>query len=363
MNKNNLLTVAVGMSGGVDSTMSALILKEKGYNVIGLTMKIWDDNPNIKGTKSGCYGPNEAKDIAEAQKAAKLLNIPHHIVDLKEEYQKAVIEYFKEEYQKGKTPNPCVMCNAKIKFGLLIEKAMDSGIKFDYFATGHYVRVSQDKESKVYLLKKGLDATKDQSYFLYRLKQSQLKKLIFPLGNKKKSDIKKFAVKNGFEDYANKEESQNFVECDSYSALLPAGKTGHIVDHEGKILGEHNGITNYTLGQRKNLNIGGLKEPYYVLKIDIKKNTIIAGPRHLAYSDEVVVKNINWIIPFESISIDKIKAKIRYGAELAEATFTLKTKSKAILKFKKPQFAITPGQSIVFYDKDIVLGGGIIEQR
>lgn len=362
MNKKDSITIAVGMSGGVDSTMTALILKEKGYNVIGLTMKIWDNNPNVKGTKSGCYGPNEAKDIAEAKKAAKLLDIPHYVIDLKEEYQKAVIEYFKEEYQKGKTPNPCVMCNAKIKFGLLLEKAMTSGIRFDYFATGHYARISQDKKTKIYLLKKGIDATKDQSYFLYRLKQVQLKKLIFPLGNKKKEDIKKFAIAKGFAEYANKEESQNFVECDSYSALLPAGKPGYIIDYQGKILGKHNGIINYTLGQRKSLNIGGLKEPYYVLKIDAKKNSIIAGPKHLAYSDEVTVKNLNWIIPFESITQERIKAKVRYGTNLAEANFILKSKNKVILKFKKPQFAITPGQSIVFYHKDIILGGGIIEK-
>ncbi|MDD4409895.1 MAG: tRNA 2-thiouridine(34) synthase MnmA [Candidatus Pacebacteria bacterium] len=353
------ITVAVGMSGGVDSTMTALILKEKGYKVIGLTMKIWDNNPNIKGTKSGCYGPNEAKDIAEAQKAAKLLDIPHYIVDLKEEYHQAVIEYFKNEYQKGKTPNPCVVCNAKIKFGLLIEKALNSGIKFDHFATGHYVRVVRDEDTGSYLLKKGVDKTKDQSYFLYRLKQKQLKKLIFPLGNKKKIDVKKMAIEKGFAEYAKKEESQNFVECDSYAALLPKGIPGHIVDHTGKILGQHNGIINYTLGQRK-LNIGGLKEPYYVLKIDAKNNSVVAGPKDLAYSDEVKATKMNWIVPFDKITTNKFKAKIRYGAELAEATFVKKDKNSAVIRFKKPQFAITPGQSIVLYDKDVVIGGGII---
>ncbi|MFA5080654.1 MAG: tRNA 2-thiouridine(34) synthase MnmA [Candidatus Paceibacterota bacterium] len=354
-------TVAVGMSGGVDSTMTAFILKNKGHAVIGLTMKIWDDNPLVKGNRSGCYGPGEAKDIAAAKYACKILDIPHYIIDLKDEYQKNVLKYFKEEYQKGKTPNPCVVCNAKIKFGFLIEKAMHSGIKFDYFATGHYARVSLDKKSDLYVLKKGLDKNKDQSYFLHRLKQSQLKKLIFPLGTKTKEDIKKLAKENGFQEFANKPESQNFVECDSYSALLPKGQPGHIVDHTGKILGKHKGIINYTLGQRKNLNIGGLPEPYYVLKIDTIRNTIVAGPKNLAYSKKVKVKKINWIVPFEDTP-KKIKTKIRYGAKSVDAVFTIKEKSKAELEFVKPQFAVTPGQSIVFYNKDVVLGGGIIEK-
>ncbi|MFA6252296.1 MAG: tRNA 2-thiouridine(34) synthase MnmA [Candidatus Paceibacterota bacterium] len=354
--------VAVGMSGGVDSTAAALMLKKKGYEVIGLTMKIWDDNPLVTGNKSGCYGPGEAKDIEAAKKACKILGIPHYAIDLKDEYKKYVLNYFKDEYQKGRTPNPCIACNTKIKFGFLIEKALKSGIRFDYFATGHYARLSQNKEKDLFILKAGLDKSKDQSYFLHRLKQSQLRRVLFPLGGKRKNDIKQFARENGLEEFANKPESQNFVECDSYSMLLPKGQSGYIVDHNGKVLGEHKGIVNYTLGQRKNLNIGGLPEPYYVLKIDTRRNAIIAGPKSLAYSEVVKVKNINWIIPVEEIKAKKIKAKIRYGADLAEAVFIEKSKTKAKLKFIRPQFAITPGQAIVFYNKDIVLGGGTIEK-
>lgn len=362
MNTKKRIIVAVGMSGGVDSTMTALMLKNKGYDIVGITMQIWDNNPNIKGTGDGCYGPNEKYGIRDAKKAAKMIGIGHYVINLQEEYKKAVIEYFKKEYQKGRTPNPCVMCNSKIKFGLLIDKALKSGIKFDYFATGHYARVSYDEKSKLYLLKKGIDKNKDQSYFLYRLKQKQLSKVIFPLGSKKKSFIKQFAKENGFAEYAEKQESQNFVECDSYSALLPVGKPGMIIDYNGKILGEHKGITNYTLGQRKNINIGGLKEPYYVLKIDSKKNSIVVGPRRFAFFDKVSVKNINWIIPF-NLTKNKIEVKIRYGAELAQATFVSKSKDRAVLNFIKPQFAVAPGQSVVFYDKDIVIGGGIIDKN
>jgi len=354
------MKIAVGMSGGVDSTITAFLLKKGGFDVIGLTMKIWDENPLIKGRNSGCYGPSATKNIKEAKKAAKMLGIPHCVVDLRKDFNKNILNYFKKEYQKGKTPNPCIVCNAKMKFGLLLEKALKSGIKFDYFATGHYAKIGFDKKNKFYFLKKGADKTKDQSYFLYGLKQNQMKKIILPLGDKKKKDIKKLAIQNGFKEFANKKESQNFIGCDSYSTLLPQGKSGFIVDYKGKILGKHQGISHYTLGQRKNLNIGGLPEPYYVLKINPRTNSIIIGPRNLAFSDFVHVKKINWIVPFNLIKNKEIQAKIRYGSKSEKAGFVKKTKNSAIVKFKKPQFAITPGQSIVFYDKNLVLGGGII---
>jgi tRNA-specific 2-thiouridylase len=349
--------IAVGMSGGVDSTMAAFMLKKKGYEVVGLTMQIWGGGPAKGVKKSGCYGPGEAEDISAAEEACRRIGMPHHVIDLKKEYQENVISYFREEYKKGKTPNPCVVCNSKIKFNLLLEKAFRSGIDFDYFATGHYARVSFDKEKDLYLLKRGVDRSKDQSYFLYKLKQPQLKRIMFPLGGKKKSDVKDFARKNGFADYADKEESQNFVECDDYFSLLPEGKPGHIVDYKGNVLGEHEGIERYTVGQRRNLKVGGLKEPYYVLKIDSRKNTIIIGPKEFAYGDEAEIKDINWIVrPGKR----RMKAKIRYGAPLAACSFSEQGKKKVLLNFDKPQFAITPGQSAVFYDGDIVLGGGVI---
>jgi len=185
MNKKNT-KIVVGMSGGVDSTMAAFLLKQKGYDVTGITMKIWPGESSGTIKKSGCYGPGEAEDIKEAATAAAKIGIPHHVIDLTKEYQETVIKHFREEYVKGKTPNPCVVCNSKIKFGLLLDKAFSSGIEFDYFATGHYARIKFDQENKIYLLRRGADRTKDQSYFLYRLKQSQLKKIMFPLGGKKK---------------------------------------------------------------------------------------------------------------------------------------------------------------------------------
>lgn len=361
MQKNaKKIRVAVGMSGGVDSTMTALFFKKQDFDVSGLTMKIWDNAYNFQETARGCYGPGAEKNITGARKAAKKIDIPHFVIDVSQEFKKIVLEYFQKEYQAGKTPNPCIVCNAKIKFGFLLDKALESGLKFDYFATGHYVNKSFDKKKKIYLLKRGSDKTKDQSYFLYRLTQKQLAKILFPLGKMTKDEIKKIARQNNFTGYADKQESQNFIECKDYSVILKSGVPGKIVDLKGKILGKHKGVSLYTIGQRKNLDLGGLKEPYFVIKIDAKNNLIVAGPREYLYSDKVSVRDINWIVPLKFVQKNNIKVKIRYGAPLVAATFIKKSTKAATLKFQKPQLSVTPGQSIVFYDGETVLGGGII---
>jgi tRNA-specific 2-thiouridylase len=360
MNRKNT-KILVGMSGGVDSTMAAFLLRQKGYDVIGATMKIWPGESSGKVKQDGCYGPGEAESIKEAAAAAARVGIPHHVIDLTAEYRDTVLKHFKEEYVKGKTPNPCVICNARIKFGLLLEKALSSGIAFDYFATGHYARIKYDDILDRYLLRRGVDRTKDQSYFLYRLKQDQLSRIMFPLGGKRKTEVKELARRFGFEKYAAKPESQNFVECDTYATLLPPGVPGKIIDHSGKILGEHEGIINYTVGQRRNLRLGGLPEPYYVLRIDARKSAVIVGPKEFAFSQSARVGQINWIVPAEKIKNKHIKAKIRYGMELTACHLELPSKSEAVLVFDAPQFAVTPGQSAVFYDGDIVLGGGMIK--
>lgn len=358
--KSKKLKVAVGMSGGIDSSIATLLLRKQGFNVVGLTMKIWNNDFKFKNSGKGCFGPGSEKNLIEAQKAAKKIGIPHHIIDLSKEFKKIVIEYFQKEYQAGKTPNPCIVCNSKIKFGLLLDKTIKSKINFDFFATGHYVNKIFDSKKKIYLLKRGADKIKDQSYFLYRLNQKQLAKIIFPLGKMKKEEIKKFARQNGFKDYAEKKESQNFIESKDYSSLMPKGVQGKIIDPKGKILGKHKGIYFYTVGQRKNLDLGGLKEPHYVVKIDVKNNIIVAAPKKYLYSDKVEVKDINWIVPLKYIKKNNVQAKIRYGSPLADATFIKKSTKNAFLKFRNPQLAITPGQSVVFYDKETVLGGGII---
>jgi len=361
MHKSNKNIIAVGMSGGVDSTVAVFLLKKQGFTVIGLTMKIWDGSVKCSSTKSGCYGPNEADDIANAVAIAAKLGIEHYTVDLCGEYNETIIEYFRDEYANGRTPNPCIVCNTKIKFGALIEKAASSGIEFDYFATGHYARIQYDTDISKYLLKRGIDATKDQSYFLYRLSQKQLEKTLFPLGDYLKSEIKDIALESGFEDLLKKPESQDFFECDDYGELLNyRGKPGNIKDIEGNIIGVHKGIAFYTIGQRKTLNLSGMKEPFYVLRIDAGQNEIIAGPKCHLLNNTLIAGDLKWIIPFNPLENKTLSAQIRYRNKPAECVVSIADNGSLIVRFSGPQEAITPGQSVVLYDGDTVIGGGII---
>lgn len=360
MNQLNKKTIAVGMSGGLDSTIAAYLLKKQGYNIIGLTMKTWGGSLDFKSTNSGCYGPNEEKNIAWAKEAAKALNIPHFVIDVSKEFREEILSYFKKEYSVGRTPNPCVFCNACIKFGYLIEKAHSSGVDFDLFATGHYAQIEYSRKYKQYVLKRGTDRVKDQSYFLYRLNQDQLKKTLFPLGKYHKRKVRKMAEKLGFAKFAQKEESQDFMEHNNYSILLGQDKPGDIIDYQGKKIGEHRGIWHFTIGQRKGLLISSLKEPYYVLKIDAINNSVIVGPKKLLLSSKTVISNINWIIPSQTEVLKNVKVKCRYGSSLSSGRVVLGDGGQAEITFAKPQLAITPGQSAVIYKSDLVLGGGIV---
>jgi tRNA-specific 2-thiouridylase len=365
----NQKTVAVGMSGGVDSSVAAYLLKQQGYDIVGVTMKIWKGGEgNKEFKKSGCYGPGEAGDIEAAQKVAKELGIPHHVLDLHTEYDQTVLKYFREEYLSGKTPNPCVVCNQKIKFGLLLDKAQQSDIAFDFFATGHYARIdprpkTQDSRSAFYL-RKAIDTKKDQTYFLYRLTQEQLAKVIFPLGGLLKDEVKKIASQIGFKDLADKPESQDFYEGDCYGDFFEHGDSqpGDIIDTSGHVLGQHNGFINYTIGQRKGLNIGGLKEPLYVIALDSQNNKVIVGPREKLMAKALIAEDLNWIsIPTIETPL-KATAKIRSTQSEKPCTITSLDVNRVRVDFDEPQMAITPGQSIVFYSGDIVLGGGVIQQ-
>ena len=353
--------VAVAMSGGVDSSVAAALLKEKGYEVIGVTMKVWDgETLPANGTRHACYGPGEEEDLEDARKVAQVLGIPLNIFNLRQEYKIEVLDYFCHEYLSGRTPNPCIRCNRRVKFDALLEKARDTGIEFDYFATGHYARVEHDESRSRYLLKKAKDMAKDQSYFLFALSQEQLSNSLFPLGNHTKEEVRKMAwdLELGIDD---KSESQDFFAGDYSSLLGKVARPGPILNKEGEILGEHRGIPFYTIGQRKGLGISS-KEPLYVTAIDQEKNVIVVGPKEEVYGDELVAMELNWIAIQELSRPVDVKAKIRYLHKEAEAMVIPLDEDKVHVKFKEPQMAITPGQAVVFYDDDIVIGGGTIER-
>ncbi len=350
--------VVVAMSGGVDSSVAAALLKEAGYDVIGITMRIWD-----VGTVRSCCGYQA---IADAQRVCAQLKIPFYPIDFREVFKKKVIDNFCTEYIKGRTPNPCIRCNQFIKFHLLRIKAKE--LNATKIATGHYARLEYDQMKNRWLLKKGIDETKDQSYVLYTLSQRELSQTILPLGNFKKTEIRKLAQQFKLP-VANKKESQEvcFIPDNNYPKFLMENYQikpvpGEIVNAQGKVIGKHPGIIYYTIGQRKRIGIAS-KEPLYVIRIEPEHNIIVVGPNKEAYGKKLIVSNINFI------SIDKInrpikaKVKIRYTHIPADAEITPIDKNKVCVEFNEPQWAITPGQSAVFYDNDIVLGGGIIENR
>jgi len=352
--------VAVAMSGGIDSSVAAALLKEQGCRVTGVTMKIWGGNdfPG-EGTGHGCYGPGEAEDIEDARRIARLLGIDFHVLDLRDEYRAEVLDYFCQEYLSGRTPNPCLRCNQRVKFDALLRQVLDSGIEFDYFATGHYAQVEYDRQKQRYLLKKARDGHKDQSYFLSFLSQAQLGRSIFPVGRYSKEEVRNMAAGFGLA-IDNKPESQDFI-TGGYSTLIETTTPGPILDREGNTLGEHHGISFYTVGQRKRLGISA-RIPLYVTGIDPEKNAVIIGGRDELYHDGLIASGMNWIAIPELKEPITVKARIRNTHSEAEATVTPLSQADVYVKYKEPQMALTPGQAVAFYQGDVLIGGGTIER-
>jgi tRNA-specific 2-thiouridylase len=347
------------MSGGVDSSAAAALLLEQGYDVVGITLKLWPQDC-VNRAEDKCCGPQA---VTDARAVSHKLNIPYYLVDEAAEFQQQVIQYFADEYRAGRTPNPCVMCNEKLKFGTLISRARKLGA--DLVATGHFARTEKCGTSGRTLLKRGRDPRKDQSYFLFSLRQEQLAQVIFPLGQMTKTDTREVARECQLKT-ADKEESMEicFVPDRDYGKFLQQAKlvtkhTGDIVDTHGRVLGKHDGIEFYTIGQRKGLGISAPK-PLYVIDLDVANNRVIVGDESQLDRDSFAVERCNWI-PFENPP-ETIRAlvKIRYNHPGTMATITPEANGRARIQLDEPQRAITAGQASVFYQDDLVLGGGWI---
>jgi tRNA-specific 2-thiouridylase len=350
--------VVIGMSGGVDSSVAALLLKEQGYEVIGITLKVWLGDCSDTG-EHACCGPRAVED---GRSVAYQLGIPFYVIDHKESFEKNIIQYFVNEYSSGRTPNPCVVCNRKLKFGSLLDYAEKLGAS--KLATGHYAKV--EREDDEYVLKKGADPKKDQSYFLYTLDQYKLSRILFPLGNFQKSQVRSLAESARLKVF-DKMDSQEicFVPDGNYVNFLKKAvpdqfRSGPIKDIQGKVLGNHSGIQNYTIGQRKGLGVA-FGRPTYVTRLDGKTNTVVVGEEKDLFSSEFYIRDAHWIgssKPKEPVSCT---VKIRSMHEGAKAILHFLEKGGAHIHMIQPEKAVTPGQAAVFYEGDKVLGGGFIE--
>jgi tRNA-specific 2-thiouridylase len=337
--------VAVAVSGGVDSSAAALLLKEVAYEVIGIHMHLWE-SPRLD------YQAHRAENIC------RILGIPYHQVELQKEFESRVVDYFCQEYQQGRTPNPCVVCNQRIKFGLLLDKALSLGA--DYLATGHYAKVKHSRDG--HRLLKAADTRRDQSYFLYTLTQEKLGHVLFPLGEHSRDEVKQMAKQAGLPIATKSSQDICFISQKNYGAFLSqrfSTLPGDIVDTQGKRLGQHRGIAFYTIGQRHGLGLASGK-PLYVIRIEPEDNRIVLGHENELYSQKLTAQKLNWLsgkVPREPITAS---AKIRYKSKEAEAILFFRNDSVDV-HFTQPQKAVTPGQAIVFYNLDEVLGGGIID--
>ncbi len=351
--------VVVGMSGGVDSSVAAYLLKKQGYDVIGITMQIWQEDKEYEEREGGCCSLSAVED---ARRVCEKLDIPFYVLNFRDSFKNKVIKYFVQEYIDGKTPNPCIACNKHLKFDELLRKAR--GIGAEYVATGHYAKI-EERDGR-YLLIRSDDDKKDQTYALYNFTQDQLAHTLMPCGEYTKDKIREIAKEIGLAVH-NKKDSEEicFIPDNNHGRFIKEErpnevKPGNFVDSKGNILGRHKGIVYYTIGQRKGLGLA-LGKPVFVIGINPKKNEVVIGSEENIFKTDLVAKDVNFI-PFDELKEDmEVQAKVRYAAKPADAIISPLKDGKVKVSFKDKQRAITKGQSVVFYDGNVVVGGGIIE--
>ncbi|MBI2936145.1 MAG: tRNA 2-thiouridine(34) synthase MnmA [Chloroflexi bacterium] len=350
--------VVVAMSGGVDSSVAALLLQEAGYQVVGVTLRLWTvDRPEAPRLNRGCCS---VEDIDDARRVCQLIEAPHYVINAEQEFAAFVVDYFTREYQRGRTPHPCIACNDRIKFDFLLQRAL--ALEADFIATGHYARVASDEEGKAHLLK-AVTPQKDQSYVLFGLTQPQLQRILLPVGDYTKGEIREIARRRELP-VADKPDSQEicFIPNGDYRSFL-AGRIkptpGPIVDVEGNVLGHHQGIEFYTVGQRRGLGIAA-DRPLYVVALETEGGRVVVGPREALEQPVLWASQVNWISGMPPETPLEVSVKIRYKAEEVAALLVPHDTSVEI-RFREPQRAVTPGQAVVFYEGDELLGGGFID--
>lgn len=355
--------IMVAMSGGVDSSVAAILLKEAGFQPVGVTLRLWVDPVAEEKAADETRGCCSLEAVSDARNVAQDLDIPHYVLNMREAFHEKVVSYFTREYLEGRTPNPCIACNRYLKFSLLLQKARGLGI--NYLATGHYARITYDPGENMYRLFRGKDRRKDQSYMLYTMNQEQLSSVIFPLGSYVKQEIREIARDRGF-NVAEKKESQEicFIPDNDYRGFLgrehpQAFSPGDILSASGEKLGRHRGLAFYTVGQRKGLGLAS-QQPLYVVKIDTRANVLVVGEEEETYSGGLVAEELSFVSGNAPLETLEVEIKIRYRAPLVPATLYPPEGDRARVLFAGKQKAVTPGQAVVFYQGDEVLGGGTI---